>query len=297
MHVSASRMEPIARGVSLARRTSFRIGGVAKEYYAPRTLDELRDVLRTLHARGERPFILGGGANTLFPDGEFSRPVVSTEELRRVEVRGTSLLAECGVRLNALIRAAIHSGLAGLEVFVGIPGTAGGAAVMNAGGGGWSFGERVREIGLIPIDGGAPMAWKGPDVRWGYRSADLGGHVVAWVELDLSHGRVNDLRARAKDLMLRKAKTQPLADASAGCIFKNPPGDSAARLIDTLGLKGLVRGGAQVSERHANFIVNATGKARAADVVALLEEVRGRVAGAFGISLETEIVLPGVSRC
>jgi UDP-N-acetylmuramate dehydrogenase len=284
-------------GVSLAARTSFKIGGVASEYFAPRTLDELREVLACLRARGEAPFLLGGGANTLFPDGAFARPVVSTERLRRLEVRGTEVVAECGVRLNALIQAAIRSGLAGLEGFVGIPGTAGGAAAMNAGGSGWSFGERIRTIGLIPIDGGPPVARRGEDVRWGYRSAGLGGHVVGWVELDLAPARADGLRARARDLMLRKSRTQPLGAASAGCIFKNPPGASAARLIDELGLKGLARGGAKVSERHANFIVNATGAARAADVVALLEEVRGRVAGAFGISLETEIVLPGASTC
>jgi UDP-N-acetylmuramate dehydrogenase len=286
-----------ATGVSLARRTSFRIGGTAREYFAPRSLDELRDVLRRLHERGDRPFILGGGANTLFPDGEFARPVVSTENLRRFEVRKTTIVAECGVRLNSLIRAALRAGLAGLEGFVGIPGTAGGAAAMNAGGSGWSFGERISSMGLIPIDGGSPVHRRGADVRWSYRTAGLDGHIVAWVELDLACGRIDDLRERARALMIRKSRTQPLACASAGCIFKNPPGDSAARLIDALGLKGLSRGGARVSERHANFIVNSTGDARAADVVALLEEVRSRVRSASGIALETEIVLPGVSRC
>src|SRR6185436_12653343 len=116
-------MEAAETGVPLARRTSFRIGGTARMYHAPASIDALRSVLQELHARREEPFILGGGANTLFPDGEYARPVVSTERLRLLEVEDTTVFAECGVPLNVLISRSVREGLAGLEGFAGIPGT------------------------------------------------------------------------------------------------------------------------------------------------------------------------------
>jgi UDP-N-acetylenolpyruvoylglucosamine reductase len=156
-----------ARGVSLAGRTSFKTGGTAREFHAPATIEGLEAALSSCARRGVRPFILGGGANTLFPDGEFIRPVISTEKLRWLEVDGSALVAECGVRLNYLIQTACRAGLGGLEGFVGIPGTAGGAVMMNAGGGGWSFGDRVEELGLLPIAGSRAASWSGAGgARW-----------------------------------------------------------------------------------------------------------------------------------
>jgi UDP-N-acetylmuramate dehydrogenase len=279
------------RGVPLAGRTSFKIGGVAREFFAPASIEELRRLLGWLHSRGATPFVLGGGANTLFPDGELSRPVVSTENLRGIRTEGNRIHAECGVRLNVLIQEAIRRGLGGLEGFVGIPGTAGGAVAMNAGGSGWSFGERVSALTLIPLDGGRLFRLAGRDVPWSYRSSNLKGAIVAQVELDLQPGSRERLKSSARDLMRQKALTQPLNHHSAGCIFRNPAGGSAGKWIDALGLKGLSRGGARVSERHANFIVNPTGEARAEDVLFLVEEVRSRVERTYGVRLETEIVV------
>ena len=277
--------------VTLARRTSFRIGGRAERYYTPRTEEALGLLLEELAARGERPFILGGGTNVLFPDEDFPRPIISTECLEGLEVSGRLVRAQCGVRLGSLLQAAIRHGLGGLEGFTGIPGTAGGAVVMNAGGGGWNFGDGVREIGVFPITGGPMIRVRGSEVEWGYRRTSLQGFVVAWVSLELEPDDSGRLRERAGAFMRRKLQTQPLGESSAGCVFRNPPGHAAARLIEELGLKGLSVGGAKVSERHANFIVNSTGKARASDVLSLVDHLRSRVARAFGIHLETEIVL------
>ena len=278
---------------SLARRTSFKIGGTARSFHEPESPEELSRVLVHLHRLGEKPFILGGGANTLFPDGEFSRPVVSTAKLRSLKVEGNVLRAECGVRLNALIRAAIGAGLGGLEGFVGIPGTVGGAVMMNAGGGGWSFGDHVREVGLVSTSGGPAFQVKGSDIDWSYRNANLKDLVVAWVGLELVPSSSARLRHSAREFMLKKAETQPLGRASAGCIFKNPDGGSAGQWIAGLGMKGLAHGGASVSRCHANFIVNTAGRARAEDVLCLIEEVRARVKFSFGVRLETEIVMAG----
>lgn len=280
-------------GVQLSTETSFQIGGPATEFYVPANTRELQALLEGLKSR--RPFVLGGGCNTLFPDESFARPVISTARLRRLEVGDASIRAEAGVRIDSLIRTAIESGLGGLENLVGIPGTVGGATVMNAGGSGWNFGDRVREVGLISTSGGDLVRVPGREVSWGYRSWNVEGYVVAWVTLDLYRDSTPELRKRAKEFFLSKRRSQPLGMASAGCIFKNPPGASAGEMIESLGLKGLRRGGAMVSERHANFIVNDEGRARSGDVLALIEEIRARVEEAYQVRLEMEIVVAGES--
>jgi UDP-N-acetylmuramate dehydrogenase len=279
--------------VDLAKQTSLRVGGWAREFHVPGSLEELQALLGRLDAS---PFILGGGNNVLFPDGEFSRPVISTSRLNRLRLRGTELHAECGVRLGQLLQSSLRAGLSGLEGLAGIPGTAGGAVVMNAGGGGWSFGQHVSEIGILPLDGGDPIRLGGREVAWGYRSSDLPLGVVGWVTLRLARGDSHEIRERVRSRARWKSRRQPMGQRSAGCVFKNPPGVSAGKLIDDLGLKGLSCGGARVSDRHANFIVNSSGKARAEDVRSLLEDVRSRVAGSHGVRLETEIILAGESR-
>ena len=277
--------------VSLAQRTSFRIGGAAREFYAPSTVQDLSDLLEDLAACGRTPFILGGGTNTLFPDEDFSRPIVSTENLRKVVREGDVLRAEAGAQLSGLVQSAIGFGLSGLEGLVGIPGTVGGAAFMNAGGKGWNVGDRVESIEVLPLCGGPLRRLKGSEVTWGYRSSGLERFVVTQVSLALTPVAPAALKSRARQLYAEKRGSQPLGVPSAGCVFRNPPGLVAARLIEQLGLKGLSIGGARISEQHANFIVNATGHARASDVIRLLDEVRARVLDAFGVRLETEIVL------
>jgi UDP-N-acetylmuramate dehydrogenase len=142
----------------------------------------------------------------------------------------------------------------------------------------------------MPFDGGPLLRVKGSDVAWSYRTACLKDAVVAWVVLGLVPDRAELLKERARDLMRKKASSQPLGTPSAGCIFRNPARGSAGQWIDSLGLKGLSRGGARVSERHANFIVNESG-ARAEDVLFLVDEVRRRVEQSYGVRLETEIVV------
>ncbi len=284
---------PGARGrfVELGPLTTFRIGGRAREFYAPRGVDELDSLLTRLAGEGKDPFVLGGGANVLFPDGDYDRPVISTGGLRDFEIRGELMTVSAGARLNALIRSSIQAGLGGLEGFVGIPGTCGGAVSMNAGGAGWAFGERVVELGVVPLRGGGLQRLKGSDVPWAYRTSGLDDCVVAWARLQLCRDQRARLKERASRLMRRKVATQPLHSPSAGCIFRNPNGGAAGQLIERLGLKGVRRGGAAISQRHANFIVNASGEATAADVKALVADVIERVASRTGIELETEVVL------
>jgi UDP-N-acetylmuramate dehydrogenase len=274
---------------SLSRRTSLRIGGDAADIRFPPTIEAFADTLAELGPR--RPFILGGGSNSLFPDDTFARPVVATERLNRLERLADGIRADCGVRLGRLISAALQWGFAGLEGFVGIPAMVGGAVVMNAGGAaGISFGDLVRELALLRLDTLEVIRVRGSDVPWRYRSWGLGGFAVLWAELALERASTAELRSRARVHFERKRRTQPLALPSAGCIFKNPEGLSAAQIIDRLGLKGLRRGGAEVSTRHANFIVNRDG-ARAADVRWLIREIQDRVLSSHGVRLETEVIL------
>jgi len=279
--------------MQLSELTSMKMGGDASEFHVPRDSSGFERLLGEL--RGRRPFILGGGCNTLFPDGRFDRPVVSTAKLKKVEIDGESVRAEAGVRLDLLIRQCIAAGLGGLEGLVGIPGTVGGATAMNAGGHGGSFGDRVAEVGLLPLDGGSLVRMPGREIPWRYRSWNLAGLAVGWVRLALVRADATELRKRARQLFLRKSRTQPLAHPSAGCVFKNPRGGSAGAMIESLGLKGERRGGAIISDRHANFILNERGDGSSADVVELIRFVRERVRESCGVWLETEIVFAGES--
>ncbi len=278
-------------GVVLASRTSFEIGGEAREFYIPETPGDLQEICLHLAREGRRPHVLGGGCNTLFPDEPLERPVISLERMRSLSVEGSRIRAGAGVRMDVLIRTSIEAGLGGLECFVGIPGTAGGAVWMNAGGGGRSFGDRVARIEALEIASGRALAIDGREVRWDYRSSHLEGLVITSVELLLEAEETATLRGRARDSLRKKAAIQPLSSLSAGCVFKNPREGSAGDLIDRAGLKGTREGGAVVSERHANFILNQSGQARARDVILLLERVRREVMELFGVRLETELVI------
>ena len=276
--------------VSLASHTTFRIGGDAREFYTPASLSELRQLLGILAREGKDPFFLGKGANTLFPDGEYSRPVISTSRLRGVSVDGRCIRADAGVSLGGLIGLSVRQGLSGLEGLIGIPASIGGAVMMNAGGRHGEVASRVARLGLLPVDGGALVEVDGDEVPWRYRNAGIRDHVVAWAELELVRSHPSDIRESMQQCLSAKWSSQPLAAHSAGCVFRNPPGDSAGRLIEELCLKGERRGAACVSPRHANFIVNDDGSASASDVVELLEAVRERVQRSRGVSLNTEIV-------
>ena len=276
-------------GASLGALSSIGIGGVARELWQPHTLGGLADAVRS--TRGRQPFFLGGGCNTLFPDGEFERPVIATGELTDVEISGCRVRVEAGVRIDRLIRATVEAGLAGLEGLVGIPGTAGGGTVMNAGGSGGNIGDAIVRVEAVDLESGEIHSIEGREIPWAYRSWGLSGLAVAAVEFQLSNSDRDRLRERSRQIFLKKSRTQPLAQQSAGCVFKNPAGRSAGAMIEQLGLKGARRGGAAVSERHANFIVNQDGAARAADVRELIAFLQDEVEREFGLRLETEIVI------
>lgn len=278
----------------LRERTSFRIGGRARRLATPATLTELRAVLQWAHSERLPVFALGGGTNTLLPDEGFEGLTLSFESFvddQIVEESPSQLLVRAGTPLRRVIHEALRRGLEGLEHFVGIPGTIGGAVYGNAGTRGFELGDCVERLHVFDRDGSDSWV-DGSQLPWEYRSSGLGPRLVAEVVLRLRPGKKEEIAARARDLFNLKRRTQPLQAASAGCVFRNPDGLHAGALIERAGLKGTVIGGARVSHQHANFVVN-DGTATALDVERLLDHISAVVNELYSVSLQREIVTPG----
>ena len=273
----------------LAGFTWFRLGGRARFLFRPRDTEDLAAL--TLRARQESvPIkVLGGGANVLISDDGIDGVVVrlDSEAFRRVQQRGTELRAGAGVDLMPLVRDCSERGYAGLACLAGIPGTVGGAVRVNAGGRFGEFGDLVREVTLLQVNGEIEV-WEHDRIGFGYRRTRLSDQIVLSALLELSEDDPRLVKQAFEEYLGFKRRSQPLADKSAGCIFKNPAGQSAGALIDQAGLKGVRRGGACVSERHANFIVAEHG-ATASDVLHLIDLIRDRVRRELATELEVEI--------
>lgn len=273
----------------LTRHTSWRVGGPARRLYRPADAADLADFLRRLDP--QEPLLwLGLGSNLLVDDAGFPGTVVETQGcLTALEPAGDlGVRAEAGVACAKVARFAARRGLVGVEFLAGIPGTMGGALAMNAGAWGGETWEHVARVRTIDRRGEVrerPPA----DFRVGYR--EVGGPPGEWfldAELALAPGDAEAAQARIRELLDRRARTQPTGLPSCGSVFRNPPGSFAARLIEAAGLKGFAIGGAQVSPMHANFIIN-TGAASAADIARLIAHVRERVEATSGVRLVTEV--------
>lgn len=283
----------VRRDAPLSRHVSFRIGGPADLLVIPRSMRELRAACDVLFAEGIHPLVLGQGSNVLIGDRGVRGVVVKIGKgLDRVRLDGTRVVAECGAGLPALALRTARVGLAGLEFAAGIPASVGGAVVMNAGAHGHAMDEVTESVEVLTPEGARRL--ERAALGFAYRTSILQTRpwVVASVTMVLQPGEPTALVRRLEDWLALRGATQPIGPPSSGCIFRNPPGDHAGRLIDQAGLKGLAVGGARVSEVHANYIVN-TGRATAADVLALVEEVRTRLAAHAGVHLELEVRLLG----
>jgi len=277
----------------LSFHTSLRIGGPADVFIVPNTLDDLRHALAFAEREGLPVVVIGGGNNLLVRDHGIRGVVLKLDGcLARAEVQGEEVIVGAGASLLGLLRAAADHDLGGLECLAGIPATIGGALAMNAGTRAGSIGDFVSAVYYLHPDG--TLGELKPGVSGlRYRAFDLpAGAVLAGCRLSL-HRRpraevLKDIRARLK----RKTISEPLALASAGYVWKNPPGDVASYLIGKAGLKGKRLRAAEISMKDPNFIVNRS-EATAADVQALIDLTRERVRARFGITLETEIRIVG----
>ncbi len=281
----------LERGVLLGQYTTFRIGGPARYLATPSSIEELVRLEKWAGKEGVPLLLLGGGSNLLVGEGGFPGLVVLTRGLMEVEVDGDRIRAQGGVFLGLLSALAMKYRLSGLEPLGGIPGTLGGALTMNAGAFDRTLGELVEAVEVL-VDGRVEVL-RGEEVDWGYRTSSLKGSTVVGATLRLVPGDRDKIRGEMVRFARLRRQKQPLDFPSAGSVFRNPPGHSAGVLIEEVGLKGARVGDAMVSPLHANFIVN-LGRAKAQDVRALIEMVKGRVWERFSISLEEEIIYAGV---
>ena len=271
--------------------TSFRIGGPADVLTEPADIEDVCLVVQQARSR-KVPFFVLGGTNLLVRDGGIPGIVISLTKLRGIrEEPGSVLYAEGGVGMPTVIGYAIRHSLAGLEWAAGIPGTVAGCVVMNAGTKLGEMKNSLKAVRMVNMKGqvvDVPAA----QMKFEYRRALLPRGIVVGVWLQLGQGVRSEIERMVKDYLHYRRGTQPLALPSAGCVFKNPPSDSAGRLIEEAGLKGVRVGDAEVSMKHGNFIVN-RGHACAADVMALIGKVRRAIRRRTGVRLALELKIVG----
>jgi UDP-N-acetylmuramate dehydrogenase len=273
------------------RHTTFRIGGPADRFVVPRDTEDFQTLLQETPEE-EKITVVGAGSNLLVQDGGLRGTVVHTKSLDWVRVETNRASVGAGVQLPGLLRKLSRRGLGGLEGLAGIPGTVGGAVRMNAGTPELCMADRLLQATLLHRSGRVEQK-KRDALNFGYRFMDLPENTwITGAELQCDPGDPAEIEEAIKKRWAERNQKQPWSLPSAGSIFKNPPGDHAGRLIEESGMKGARVGDAEVSTVHANFIVN-HGKARAADVLALIKKVRKNVEHQFGVHLELEIRIVG----
>lgn len=278
----------------LKNHTTFRIGGPARFFIEPSDPQDLKLLLGFAKKYNLPVFIIGSGSNLLVNDKGINGVVIrlGAPYFNRLSCKGSYLNAGSGVPLGKVIFFAREHGLSGAEFLAGIPGTVGGALAMNAGTvsrktGARSIQDLVKEVTVMDYSGNI-MTLQKKDIKFGYRKSSLSKYIILGANIKLAKADRGKITQRIKEYMGYRKSSQDLSRPSAGCVFKNPAGDSAGRLIDLCGLKGKRVGCACVSLKHANFILN-LGRGRAADVIKLMKFVSRKVSAKFNISLTPEI--------
>jgi UDP-N-acetylmuramate dehydrogenase len=278
-------------GVSLAQKTSLEIGGTSDVLLIQKheALPELIQLLKNYKI----PYrFLGGGSNVLLPDGEL--PWVVLQLARQdpdVRFEGNNVFVDCAADLGRTVTTCAKHDLGGMEGLIGVPGSIGGALRMNAGAYGTQIGTYVREVKIYRASTGLIEILRGNEINFEYRHTSFApDDIMLTVRLELPSKSYSEILQGIRICNEKRRASQPLNQKSAGCIFKNPPGGSAGRMIDELGLKGHSVGDARVSDRHANFFINA-GHATQSDMLALIADVRERVREKYGVELEEEVIV------
>jgi UDP-N-acetylmuramate dehydrogenase len=282
----------IALNEPTSKYTTFRIGGPADIYLEPADKDDALTLIRYLRAEKIPFFPMGNGSNILISDDGIQGAVVNLESgfnFMQVDADGI-ITAGAGVKLAKFVDFCIGQGRGGAEMLAGIPGTLGGAVIMNAGAYGGEISDYMLTVELIRGD--KLMRISREEGGFAYRTSRLHGDMILEATFDFPPGIPEEMKKMRRETMLKRNNAQPVQFPNAGSIFKNPPGDFAARLIEACGLKGRKVGGAEISELHANFIIN-RGQATARDVLALIQIAREAVLKDFGVDLELEIKLVG----
>jgi len=275
--------------VPLSKHTTYKVGGVAKAFVYPKDIDSLILVLKLLKEKNIKRMVLGNGSNTLFSDFIYEGIIIKLDELNNYYFKGTKLVAEAGSNLIKLSMEAINNSLQGLEFACGIPGTIGGAVYMNAG----AYKSDISEI-LTDVKVLTPelkiITMKNEELNFSYRNSffkENKDYLVLEATFKLKKSNKEELLALAMDRKRRRLESQPLEYPSAGSVFRNPPDNFSGKLIEDLGLKGYTYGGAEISSKHANFIVNKN-NAKASDIKYLIDYARNSVKKEYGIDLILE---------
>jgi UDP-N-acetylmuramate dehydrogenase len=290
MHCFADFRAIVTTDEPMAPHTWFRLGGPASFVARPRHADEVVGLIRRCREAGVPFHVLGGGSNVLVRDQGFPGLVIHLESpaFSEVTVQGGRVDAGAAVPLTALISQTARAGLVGLEVLTGIPGTVGGALRGNSGGRQGAIGTFVRRVTVVD-DSGAVLTREREDLRFDYRSSDLDEPIILSAGFELESEDPEAVVRRMRRIWIIKKENQPYGHQSSGCIFKNPtPEVSAGALIERAGMKSQRIGGAEVSDRHANFLIAHPG-ARSADVLQLIDLVRQKVRQQLGHELELQI--------
>ena len=287
--------ERIIPRAPMARYTTFRVGGPADVLVNIADSREIATALRAAKHAGVKATIIGNGSNLLVRDGGIRGLVIRIAgECNSIRREGNTLYAKAGISMSAAAQFALSEGLSGLAEMAGIPGTLGGGVIMNAGAYGGELSQVVTRVDAVTLTDGKPVSFEGDKLGFSYRhSAMMDANVIVTdVVLELTPGDPDAIRARMDECSRARREKQPLNFPSAGSTFKRPAGLFAAKLIDDCGLRGLRIGDAQVSEKHAGFVVN-LGSATASDILALMDEIKARVFDATGVTLEPEVRILG----
>lgn len=274
----------------MKNHTTFRIGGPAEIFVTPGSIGEVRDIIAVCRKQAVPYYVMGNGSNLLVSDRGYEGVIIQIfKEMNEIRIEGDTVAAQAGALLSAIANRALEEGLAGFEFASGIPGTLGGACIMNAGAYGGEMKDVVREVTLLTPEGEIRDV-PGEQMEFGYRTsmAARTGAVILAARIRLRRGDQEAIRAWMEELREKRVSKQPLEYPSAGSTFKRPEGYFAGKLIQDAGLRGFTVGKAQVSEKHCGFVVN-KGQATAADVAELMRRVSDKVEEQFGVRLEPEV--------
>lgn len=284
---------PSQRDVPMSKYTTFRIGGNASVMLTPTTDEQLASIIKKCKEDNIKPFIIGNGSNMLISDKGLDTVVINMcRPDPKIElVNGDTVVCDAGATMSRVCNFALENGLTGLEFAFGIPGSAGGAAYMNAGAYGGEMKDVLVECRHIDSNGNFGSL-KGEELGLAYRTSayEHNGYIITTLVMKLSKGNKDEIRAKMQELLQRRKDKQPLEYPSAGSTFKRPEGYFAGALIEECGLKGYSVGGAQVSEKHAGFVIN-KGDASAKDVLDLIKYIQDKVLSEKGVMLEPEVRL------
>ena len=278
----------------MSRHTTFRTGGPASLFIRPRTTEEIKGVLKLLKRSEVDFFILGNGSNLLVSDKGYDGVIISLANFDDIKIEDeTKVIAQAGAMNSAIASLARDNSLTGFEFAAGIPGTIGGAMIMNAGAYGGEMKDITAKVTVLSSDGEV-IKLDGQAMKFGYRTSAIKGKkfVVLSVLLELQKGSKDEIAGKMQELALKRKDKQPLEYPSAGSTFKRPEGYFAGKLIEDSGLRGFSVGGAAVSEKHCGFVIN-KGNATSSDIYNLIKHVQDKVYEDFSVKLEPEVIMLG----